>query len=84
MNQVVFALYSGTIQLLAERDLKLTRLSVLLSPHSAQFMKHNKTNTAFLHEIVIIFSPIYLAEATPVIRSFKLMTELMPDAIIIA
>ena len=46
-------------------------------------MKHNKTNTAFLHGIVIIFSPIYLSEATPVISSFNLMTELIPDAIII-
>ena len=49
-------------------------------------MKHNKSNTAFLHEIVIIFSPIYLSEATYVISSFNLMTELqelIPDAIII-
>ena len=49
-------------------------------------MKHNDSNTAFLHEIVIIFSPIYLSEATYVISSFNLMAELyklIPDAIII-
>ena len=50
-------------------------------------MKHNKSNTVFLHEIVIIFSLIYLSEATTyVISSFNLMTELselIPDAIII-
>ena len=39
-------------------------------------MKHNKWNTAFLHEIVIIFSPIYLSETTYVISSFNLMTQL--------
>ena len=49
-------------------------------------MKYNKSSTAFLREIVIIFSPIYLSEATYVISSFNLMTELqklIPDAIII-
>ena len=49
-------------------------------------MKHIKSNTAFLHEIVIIFSPIYLSEATYGISSFNLMTELqelLPDATII-
>ena len=39
-------------------------------------MKHNKSNTAFWHEIVIIFSKIYLSEATYVISSFSLMTDL--------
>ena len=39
-------------------------------------MKH-KSNTAFLHEVVIIFSPIYLSEATYVISSFNLMAELI-------
>ena len=39
-------------------------------------MKHNKSNTAFLHEIVIIFSPIYLSGATYVISSFNLITVL--------
>ena len=39
-------------------------------------MKHNKSNTAFLHAVVIIFSPIYLSEATDVISSFNLITEL--------
>ena len=49
-------------------------------------MKHNTSNTAFLREIVILFSPVYLSEATCVINSFNLMTkslELIPDAIII-
>ena len=39
-------------------------------------MKKNESNTAFLREIVIIFSPIYLSEATYVISSFNVMTEL--------
>ena len=40
-------------------------------------MKHNKLNAVFLHEIVIIFSPIYLSvEATYVINSFNLMTDI--------
>ena len=48
-------------------------------------MKHNKSNTAFLHEIVI-FSRIYLSEAIYMISSFNLMVELqelIPNAIII-
>ena len=55
MNQMVFLLYSGTIQPYAERDLKLTRLLAIISPYVAKFMKHNKSKTAFLHEIVIFF-----------------------------
>ena len=39
-------------------------------------MKRNKSNAAFLHEIVNIFSAIYLSETTYVISSFNLMTEL--------
>ena len=69
-----------------ERDLKMTRLSALSSPYLAKFAKHNKWNTSFLRELVIIFSPIYLLEAIFVISSFNLMTELqelIPDAIII-
>ena len=49
-------------------------------------MKHNKSNTTFVHEIVIIFSPIYSSETTDMISSFNLRTELLkliPDAIII-
>ena len=49
-------------------------------------MKFNKSNTAFLREIVIIFSSIYLSEATYVVSSFNLITELkvlIPDVIII-
>ena len=67
-----FVLYSGPIQFKAERDLKLTRLSALISPYLAKFVKHNKSNTAFLREIVTIFSPIYLLEVTYVISSKSL------------
>ena len=70
---MVFVLHSRTMHL--EHDLKLTRLSTLISAYLAKFMKHNKSNTAFLHEIVIIFSPIYSSEATYVISSFNRMTE---------
>ena len=52
---MVFLLYSGTIQPHAERDLKLTRLLAIISSYLAKFMKHNKSKTAFLHEIVIFF-----------------------------
>ena len=65
-------------------DLKLTRFSAINAPYLAKFIKHNKSNIAFLHEIVIIFSAIYLSEATFMINSFDLMTELQelfPDAI---
>ena len=76
MNQMVFVLYSGTIQRYVEYDLKLARLSALISPYLAKFMKHNKSNTAFLCEIVITFSLIHLPEATYVISSFNQMAEL--------
>ena len=39
-------------------------------------MKHVKSNVKFLHEIAIIFSLIYLSEATYEISSFNLMAEL--------
>ena len=47
-------------------------------------MKHNKSNIAFVHEIVIIF--VHLLEATNVISSFNLKIELqklIPDAMFI-
>ena len=69
---MVFALFSGTIQFYAERDLKLTRLSALTSPYLVKFMKHNKSNTTLLHEMVIIF-PSYLSGTTYAISSFNLM-----------
>ena len=71
MNQMVLVLYSGTIQFWAERDLKL---SALISPYLAKFMKHNKST--FLREIVIVFSLVYFSGATFLITSFNLMTEL--------
>ena len=59
MNQMVFVLYSGTIQPKAEGDLKLTRLSGIISPYLAKLIKYNKLNAALLHEIVTTFSPFY-------------------------
>ena len=50
MIQMVLVLNSGTIQLYAELDLKLARLSTIISLYVAKFMKHNKSNAAFLHE----------------------------------
>ena len=49
-------------------------------------MKRNKSDTTFVHEINVIFSLIYLSEATYVISSFNLRTELkklIPNAMII-
>ena len=54
---------------MAARDLKLTRLWAIISPCLTKFIKYNKLNTAFLHEIVIIFSPFYLSETSLVINS---------------
>ena len=51
----MFVLYSGKIQFNMERNLQLTRLSVITFLYLAKFIKHNKSNAAFLHEIVIIF-----------------------------
>ena len=88
---MVFVLYSGIIQFWAKRYLKLTRFgkSAIISLYLATFIKHNKSNTAFLHDIVIIFSPFYLSETTYVISSFNLMTvyklqKLIPVAMIIS
>ena len=69
MNKMVFILYSATIQPIAERDLKLNRLSVIISPYLAKLIKHNKSNTARLHEVVPTFSPFYLLNTTYVIIS---------------
>ena len=83
---MVFVLYSGKKQLLVELDSKLTRLPCVTSLCLAKFVKHNKSNTAFLHKIIIIFSPFYLSEATYVISSFNMRTELqklIPEAMII-
>ena len=85
MNQRVFVSYSGTIPLQAKRDLKLTRLPAIISLYQAKSIKHNKSNTTFLHEIVI-FPPFYFSETTYVISSFNLRIELqnlVADAIII-
>ena len=53
MNQRMFVL-----------KLKLTILSAITSPYLAECMNDNKLDTAFLHEIVIMFSPIYSPETT--------------------
>ena len=42
-----------------------TRLLAIISPYLAKFMKNNKSNAAFLHDILTIFSPIYLFESIP-------------------
>ena len=80
MNQIVFVLFSGTTQFKAECVLKLTRLSALIFPYLTKFMKHNKSNTAFFHKIVITCSQVYLLEATYVISTFNLLTESISDA----
>ena len=84
---MVFLLYRGRIYFSTERDFWLTRLSAIISPYLAKFMKRIKSITEFLHEIVIMFSPIYLSETTYAISSFNLMSELLqkliPDGIIV-
>ena len=55
MNQMASVLYSRAIQILVESDLKLTKLSAIISPYLIKFMKHNKSNTVFFHEVVIFF-----------------------------
>ena len=76
MNQMVFVWNNVTMQLLAERDLQLTRLTVIISPYLTQFIKHDKSNVGFFHDIGMVFSPIYSSGDTYVISSFSLMTEL--------
>ena len=75
MNRMVFILYSETIQFQAGLGLNLTSLPAIISPYLAKFMIHNKSNTVFLHDIVIIFSPIYLSDSTYVISSLNLMVK---------
>ena len=55
----------------------MTKLLAIISRYLAKFMKHNKSDTTFLYEIVITFSVTYLSEATNVINFnlFNLMTE---------
>ena len=67
---MVFVLHSGTIQPKAESYLKLTRLSGIIFPYLLKLIKHNKLNTALLHEIVTTFSPFYLSNTT-VINQFN-------------
>ena len=55
---------------------KLSRLSSIISSYLDKLIKHNKSNTAFLNEIVILFSLFYSTETTYVISSFTLRTEL--------
>ena len=67
---MVFTLHSGTIQPKAERFLVLTRLLGIISPYLVKLIKHNKSNTALLHEIVTTFSPFCLSDTTNVINQF--------------
>ena len=53
---MVLVLYSRTIQFSAKRDLKLTRLSALISLNLTKFMKYNKLNTEYSHQIVSSFN----------------------------
>ena len=76
MNQMVFVLYRGTIPFKAESYLKLTKLSAIISLYLAKFIKHYKSNTTFLYNTVIIFSPFYLSEANYATGSFNLWTNL--------
>ena len=50
---MVFVLCNRTIQLKAERDLKLSRLLAIISPYLAELIKHNWIQN--LYEIVVIF-----------------------------
>ena len=71
MDQLVFDIYSGTIQFQVERDLKIARLSAIISPYLAKLIKHNKSNTSFLHDIAIFF-PFFLSETADMISSCNL------------
>ena len=62
MNQMVYVLYTGEIQLQPEHDAKLTRFSDIISHYLDRFMKHTKSNKAFLHEIAITFPVVYFSE----------------------
>ena len=42
INQMVFVLFSGTIQFQAECDWKLTGWSAPISPYLAKFIKHKR------------------------------------------
>ena len=53
-RRYIFSLFDE-MALFPERDLKLTRLSAIIYLYLAKFVKHNKPNTVYLHEIVIIF-----------------------------
>ena len=61
---MLFLLYSEIVQLQAERNLKLTKLSATIRPYFVKFIKHNKLNTAFLHENVFVFYLFYLSGTT--------------------
>lgn len=55
MCQMVVVFYIGTTQLCGERDLNLARFWTIISPYLDKFIKYNKSNTLFLHEIDIFF-----------------------------
>ena len=69
---MMFVLYSGTVvaHKVGKGGTKLTRFSAIISPYMAKFIKYNKSNPVFLHEIVIR----YLLGNTYVISSFNLST----------
>ena len=75
---MVLVLYGDTIQLKTELDLIMTRFLAFISLYLAKVIKHNKSNTVFLHDIFVIVSSFYLSEITYVIRVKNF--ELIPDA----
>ena len=72
---MVLVLYSGIIQLQVQSDLELTSLLAIITPALVIFIKNSRSNTEFLHEIIIIFSTFYVSENTFVISLFNLRIE---------
>ena len=56
----------------------MTGFSAVIPLYLAKVVKHNKSNTVFLHDIFVIVSSFYLSEITYVIRGKNF--ELIPDA----
>ena len=46
--------------LIVTRLFKVDYISGIICPYLAKFMKHNKSNTTFLHEIVFFFSNLFV------------------------
>ena len=59
----------------AERDLRLTKLSAIISSYLVKFLKHINITQ---HEIVIVFSSFYFSETT--IDFFSIKVPLLPSS----